>query len=374
MKPENNIDNLISMMKAGKTVSDVTYERDEAETFIPIIKALSSLPKASLPVAYREHRYAETLKPKSVFSNFVFLIRASTLPISIVAGLVLFVGTGYAAQNSIPGQNLFIVKKSIEQTSLIFTPEAQKPQARLALTEKRLAEAEQALTNPNTDPESAKAVLEELNEQAQNTFSDVRKIADNQDLSDSEVKILSTLDEITKKQEVLASTIEPTSEQITEIKDNATKDAKESNENINRLIATINEKALAELKDPNEVTISGGTISSISNARIVVERTSFIIDPKTIAVFKDDQPFELSKLTAKSKVTIVGTKSGNNITAKTITIIELPEIPVAGTVKGDATGTASTSTPTTTNPAEEPEQQPTTPPNNVNGTFIPEQP
>ncbi|MCC7356172.1 MAG: hypothetical protein IT410_00970 [Candidatus Doudnabacteria bacterium] len=374
MKPENNIDNLISMMKAGKTVSDITFERDEAEAFIPIIKTLSSLPKASLPVAYREHRYAEALKPKSFFKTLVFFVRASAVPISVVAGLVLFVGTGYAAQSSIPGQNLFIVKKSLEQTSLIFTPEAQKPQARLALTEKRLAEAEQVLTNPNNDPESTKAVLEELNEQAQNTFSDVRKIADTKDLSDSEVKILSSLDEITKKQEVLANTIQPTNEQITEIKDNATKDAKESNENINRLIATINEKTLAELKDPNEIAISGGTISSISNSRIIVERTSFIIDPKTIAIFKDDQPFELSKLTAKSKVTIVGTKTGNNITAKTITIIELLEIPVAGTVKGDATGITPTPTPANTDPKEEPEQQPTTPTNNVNGTFIPEQP
>lgn len=373
MKPENNIDNLIAMLKAGKTVSDITYERDEAEALIPVITALSSLPKASLPIAYKEHRYASALKPKSAFGNLVFLIRASTVPLSIVAGLVLFVGTGYAAQNSIPGQNLFIVKKSIEQTSLIFTPEAQKPQARLALTEKRLAEAQQVLTNPNNDPESTEAVLEELNEQAQSTFSDVRKIADTQDLSDSEVKILSTLDEITKKQEVLASTIEPTSDQITEIKDNATKDAQTSNDNINRLIATVNEKALADLKDPNEVTISGGTISSINNSRIVVERTNFIIDPKTIAIFKDDQPFELSKLTAKSKVTIVGTKTGNNITAKTITIIELLEIPVAGTVKGDTTSITPTTSPTE-NPSDEDNEPSEQPPNSVNGTFIPEQP
>ncbi len=377
MKPELTTENLISMLKTGRTVSDIASQQKESEMLIPVIQALANLPKATISQGYREHRYLNALKPKSFIGHLLFLVRASYIPLSVMAGLVLFVGTGYAAQNSIPGQNLFIVKKSFEQTSLIFTPEAQKPQARLALTEKRLAEAQKVLTDPNNDPESTKAVLKELNQQAQNTFSDVRKVADTQTLSPSEVGILSSLAEITKKQEVLASAIESTSDQVTEIKDNATKDAKNSNDNINRLIATVNEKALADLVDPNEVTILGGTISSISSARVIVERTTFTIDLKNIVVLKDDKPFELSKLTSKSKVTIVGTKIDNTIVAKKITILELPEVPVTGTVKGSTTGTTGTTPPLpedSEETLEEPEPAPTTPDNNVNGTFIPEQP
>ncbi len=389
MNPEDTLDNLIAELKAGKKVSGITRMRStetDTETFVPLLEALATLPKASLSAPYKEHRYAQALKPKSLLGAIGFFLRTAMIPLSVVAGLTLFISTGYAAQNSKPGQNLFFVKKSIEQTSLIFTPEAAKPQARLALTEKRLTEAEEVLANPNQDPETAKAALEELNQQAQHTFSDVRKVADTQDLSPSEVGILSSLAEITKKQEVLASTIESTSDQIEEIKKNATKDAQNSNDNIIKLIATVNERALADLKDPNEITISGGTVTSIDKTKIIVERTTFIIDQKNIIVLMDDQPFDLTQLKAKAKVSVIGTKTGTSITAKKIIILELVEAPAVGTVKGETTTTpATTPSPTTTTTTT-----PTTPsadtnntegtqpaepaPNTITGTFIPEQP
>jgi hypothetical protein len=297
------------------------------------------------------------------------MLRLGAMPAGIFAGIMVVSLTAYAANNSKPGQHLFAVKKSIEKTALVFTPENQQTQAKLALTEKRLLEATEILSSPNPDPKAAKAALNELSSQTNDTISDVKKVANNKNLSPAEVTVLNTLATITKKQEDLITSA-TTEDQTDETKAEATQQAKLASKDIRELIAAVNDKALANLAaDNDEVIISGGTITSIDKAKVTVEKTIFNIDPKTIIVEKGDETFDFAKLTLKTKITITGTKTDKGIQARKIVVIELPE---TGTVKGDSIKVNPIK-----KPVVEPIEETNTPPapnNNLTGTFIPEQP
>ncbi len=369
--PETILDESIEQLRTGSSVERVleNYQQDlpELEILMPVLTSLADLPIADVPTPMKQRRYAAALKPRSATELVLSFLKASALPAGILAGLATFVVTGYAANNSIPGQHLFTVKKSIERTSLVFTPENAKPQAKLAIIEKRLAEAQQALADPTTNPRNTKAALEELASETQATVSDVKKAADNNTLTSSDVEILNSLAEITKKQEDLTNENNPATDAIVETTAEVAKEAKIASEDIKKIIATVNDKVLASLTvDPNDITISGGLITSIDKSKVIVEKTIFTFDPNTIIIVKDDQSFDVNKLVTQTKVTISGTKTDKGIVVKKIIVLELPpEKP--GTVQG-----ATTTTTPIPEPTKEPEQptETPTPNNNVSGTYI----
>lgn len=374
--PETILDSIIDELRAGSPLERVLEKyqgkSEDIKELAPILSALSHLPKIDAPTPYRERRYAQQLQQRTLAQYIFGFFRGSALPLGIFAGVSAFILTGFAANSSTPGQHLFTVKKSFERTTLVFTPESQKPQARLALVEKRLADAEEVLANPNADPKNTEAALQELANQTQAILSDVKKAADTDTLSPENVDVLNSLAEITKKQEELSNSVKPTTESIAQTTAEVTKEAKLASADIKRLIATVNDKAIAALlTNPNDVTIVGGLVSAIDQAKITVEKTVFVYDPATVIVVHNDQPFDISLLTLKSKVTITGTKTEDAIMVRKIVVLDIPEpTPATGTVKG------RTTTPPPPAPEEEQpsESETLTPNNNVSGSFIPEQP
>lgn len=370
---DTTLNKIIEELRSGKRVEDILIEYKEIETevkeLIPLLISISEIPTVGAPIPNKRRDYLQELQPRSFLNNFYALFRATALPIGVMAGLLMFVATGFAANKSQPGQHLFTVKKSFERTSLIFTPEDEKGLARLAITEKRLAEAEQVLANPNSNPKSTTAALEELVSQTNETISDVQKVASSKQLGASEVSLLNSLAEITKKQEVLVNSIKPLTDSEAQSNAEVVKETKIASESIRELIATATEQTLANIPvDENKVIITGGTITSLDKTKIVVEKTTFTIDLKNLTILKDNKDFDYSKLTAKSKITISGTKSKTNILADKIIIVTLFD---QGAVKGETT----TKNEPSTTPLPTPKSDAPLPPNNtVNGGFIPEQP
>lgn len=368
---DTTLNKLIEELRSGKRVEDILIDHKDLEAeikeILPLLISISEIPTVGAPIPHKRRLYLQELQPKSIFHTFFSVFRATALPVGIMAGLLMFVATGFAANKSQPGQHLFTVKKSFERTSLIFTPEDEKGFARLAITEKRLAEAQKALANPNSDAKSTTAALEELVSQTNDTISDVQKVASSKQLGASEVSLLNSLAEITKKQEVLVNSIKPLTDSEAQSNAEVAKETKIASENIRELIATATEQTLANLPvDENQVTITGGTITSLDKTKIVVEKTTFIIDLKNLSVLRDNKDFDYSKLTAKSKITISGTKSKDSILANKIIIVTLFD---QGTVKGETI----IKTEPNTSPAPEP-NLPLPPNNTVSGGFIPEQP
>jgi hypothetical protein len=370
---ETILDKAIAELQNGVSLNSVIEHFPEFEHELqelePVLFSLANLPKAGVPRAEKQRRYILSPSRQTGFEWITSMLRLGAMPAGIFAGIMVVSLTAYAANNSKPGQHLFAVKKSIEKTALVFTPENQQTQAKLALTEKRLLEATEILSSPNPDPKAAKAALNELSSQTNDTISDVKKVANNKNLSPAEVTVLNTLATITKKQEDLITSA-TTEDQTDETKAEATQQAKLASKDIRELIAAVNDKALANLAaDNDEVIISGGTITSIDKAKVTVEKTIFNIDPKTIIVEKGDETFDFAKLTLKTKITITGTKTDKGIQARKIVVIELPE---TGTVKGDSIKVNPIK-----KPVVEPIEETNTPPapnNNLTGTFIPEQP
>lgn len=369
--PETILDTSIEELRNGRSVESVleahAEELPELADLLPMLSSLATLPKAGAPIPYKRHLYAEQLKPRSAFGKILSFLKASALPAGIIAGLSTFIITGYAANNSIPGQHLFTVKKSIERTTLVFTPESAKPQAKLAIIEKRLAEAQHALADPRTNPKNTQAALVELASQTQETLSDVKAAADNNTLTSADVDVLNSLAEITKIQENLTNDTNPATEEVAEITAEVAKEAKLASQEINRIIATVNDQTLASLNtDPNDITIAGGLITSIDKSKVIVEKTVFNFDPNKIIIVKDEQSFDINKLVAQTKVTISGTKTSTGIIVKKIIVLELPPLP-AGTVKGETTKPVEVIEPETEIPTEPETLEPN---NNVTGTFI----
>ena len=195
----------------------------------------------------------------------------------------------------------------------------------------------------------------------------MKAAADNNTLTSADVGVLNSLAEITKIQENLTNETNPATDAVAETTAEVAKEAKLASQEINRIIATVNDQAIASLNtDPNDITISGGLITSIDKSKVVVEKTVFTLDPNKIIIVKDEQSFDINKLVAKTKVTISGTKTTDGIIVKKIIVLELPPVP-AGTVKGQTTKPVETIKPEPISPTEPETLEPN---NNVTGTFI----
>lgn len=382
---ETIFDDVVHDLRGGASLEHVYAKypehAQELRSLAPLMHSLVYLPTVEAPRPIKQRRYLEALQPKSFSEIFANFVRVTIVPTSILAGIAVISVTAYAANNSKPGQHLFTVKRSIEQTTLALTPQDQKAQAKLLITEKRLEEATQILSSPNPDPEAAQAALSALTNQTKETFEDVKKAATNNDLSPADVTVLNTLAEISKKQAELITNAQPKSDSIARATADAAEQNKLASKDIQEFIAVVNDKALASLNnDPNTITVSNGTITAVDKTKVTVEKTVFTFGDKTSIIDKDGTILTVSALTIKSKVTITGTKADGVITAKKIVVMEVAD---TGNVKGDSTKTPSTTptqgttpkpdkTPDQTNPT--PDDTPLPPNNNVTGTLIYEQP
>lgn len=86
--------------------------------------------------------------------------------------LVIFLGTGYAAAHSLPGEPLYPMKRTIEQVELVLSPPEYRPTVRLKFTQRRLDELEKLVHTAASDTQVITAA-EEYSKAVQETVKDL---------------------------------------------------------------------------------------------------------------------------------------------------------------------------------------------------------
>jgi hypothetical protein len=313
----------------------------------------------------------------SLWLRAISILRFGAIPLSVV----MFALGGHtlirAAQDSLPQDNLYALKRAAEAVQVSFTKDSTKQATlQLELTHKRLKELRQATANHK--PEQEAAALNELKNQTQKTFATVPQIAAATALATNDSALLDELVQLNKDQKEVVSAIadKPQTETLA-LASTALETVKKNTETIAALVATVQEQALVDLD--NKVSLTGKAILNPDKSKIVVERTTFTIDQDTVILSPEGDTMTLADLVPLAKVNVVGSKTEQTIVAKVISLVE--PVPVVPSVKGAATAKPTTAKTAAPKPAPTPKPDPveeqTAPdenPNPVHGGFIPEPP
>lgn len=359
--PDNIVTESLERLRQGEDAFSVSQSYgDYANELLPLLQiadAIKQIPKQQLPTPHKQFRFAETHTMPYVLGRFFSLFRVAVIPISLV--LILFGGhfVVQAAEHSLPGDLLYSLKRASETAQLNLTfDQQQKANLHVELTQKRLNEVKQAFDTKN--PETEAAAIAALKDQAEKTFAKVPQVAVANALTNKNQDLLNNLVAINKEQKSVLTSINATDD-ASSVTTTALNVVKENSKTLAKIIATVNEQTLADL--PNKISITGD-ISSLKDNKITVEKNTFLINDQTFITNVDgSQLDDLIDLTGH--VTIVGTKSGQGLIAKQISMLA-PETTPTATVPTPTKTDAITPTvkgTVTTKPSIEPAKVPPTP-------------
>lgn len=375
------LDQALEMLQKGRSKEEVLlsfkeYEK-ELSPLLDLSLCLFTIPKNIAPEPAMQRKYI-SLPTKNFWLTWIHVSKFAGVSMSLVLLLSAFTFTTVASLRSNPGQVLFSVKKTAEKVQLILAyNQEQKANLQIKITQKRLNEAREIFSNPDSNIKQEQAALKELSDQTSNTVIAINSVTKNNPQSDKNHPLLSTLENITKDQQSLLSEIKPNSE----VKIEANSAQQTLNENSAKITeikhfvsVASNEQALAKLgTNPNSVIVSG-EITQISKTELTVEKTNFEINAQTIIKDAEGKNITLTDLKLKNKINVVGIKNDKEITAVQISITPIPE----GIVKGSSTSTITTineKPATATNSSIQKIAEPVAPdPNEASGSFIIEDP
>lgn len=326
-----------------------------------IVEMLSTIPKAKVPNPTRQYRFAHQ-KVGLVQSIVQFFTNNKLVTFAAVFAFML-VGTYsviQSAENSLPGQRLYSIKRASEEARINLTFNKEKAaNLHLALAEKRLEETKRVIES--NDPELEAAAITALTNQTEKTLEAVSQIATTKAVSENDTTLLSNLVAINKQQKTVLESASK-SEQSKETAAVALTATKQANKAIAMIIATVNEQILLDL--PNKISITGD-ITSYTKSKLVIEKNTFTVNDQTILLDESGDIVEkFDKL--EGKITVIGTKENNNLIAKKIIIIDgLASVtPAQPQVKGAVTAPKPDAKPTPTinpTPAPQPAENTTEP-------------
>lgn len=366
-------DQALSMLKKGASEQQVLAKfSDSANELSPLLKTTSqflAVPKNIVPTPLMQRKYIkETPKAFYHLSRFATF----TLVVSfIVSGVV---ATGFAANQSSPGEALFAVKKTTEKLPLVFAiSQDARASLEVHLTEKRFLEAQMILNDPSKNEEQKTAVLNELASQTSVAVLEVSQATKDNPNSESNQPLLSSLDKISKQQQELIKQIEPDSP-ITVAASKALETLNETPAQISEIKNTVavadSDQALAVLGSKPDSVVVLGQITKIEDKQITVEKTVFTLTSETTIQNLRGASFSRSDLSKNLRVSVSGTKDKNNVlTATSIVITQ------TGVVESETTTNTSSTPiiePTRTPEAETPPTQ--TDANNASASYILEDP
>lgn len=365
----------LEMLSQGKTEQEIlAHFKDAQKELAPLLQIsalLNNIPVNPVPTPFMQRKY-EALTKKSLWLGFVHISRFAAVSVGLSLLTAGLVATGFAADQSAPGEALFAVKKTTEKIQLVL---AQNQNARASLeikiAQKRLQEAQAVLNNPSSDPELKTAVINELASQTKTAVEKVNTITTTNPTLDNNEPLLSSLDSITKEQQGLLKQIEQNSE-VKILATKALESLSESSAQISEIKSKVavadSEQTLAALNANQNSTVIVGEITKIDSKKITVEKTEFLLTKNTYIQNSEGQKLELTDLTKGQRVSVTGVKDDlNNITASFVVINQSNN----GAVESASTTKPSTIEPTPTPALEKVEE---TDPNITTGGFILEDP
>ncbi len=394
MNQEDILDKAISQMKKGNTVSQAFGNGEMADPELATIAAmLSSLPIQPVPQPALRRSYAKMAERAQSFFAMFYFHRHAAFALGMLLIITLGSTTVYGAATSVPGEKLFALKKGAEQLRVKFeSDELEKANLQMAITKKRLAEAEKIINSESKNPQQEIAALNELANQSRSTIEQVETAAKNNQLQETNHPVIASLEAMNKEQQAFITQLPPEKDSIKTAAANILESTKENESKVAHIktivevVAASKEQTLITLSpDPNSILVSG-TVDASSKEKLTVEKNTFLVTPET--VFKDSAGRVLATTTLAIglKVTVHGQKDDNKLIATQVGILAIPgqiepEPKVQGTSTQSSLGKTST-TPVTTKkiepqPSTTPENLETEPPvdeNPARALFIPEDP
>ncbi len=358
---ENILEQALRQLANGESLDNVvnqfattSEQKTELTSTLQIAQLLSSVPKANVPSPTKQYRYTQKV---SAFKQFAQIFASHKLAIFASAFVMIFAGGFsllHAAENSLPGDKLYGVKLIGEEARLNLTFDKDKvANMHLALAEKRLDETKRVIAI--NDPAQEAVAIAALTTQTEKTFNAVSEIATAKAVSQNDSRLLDNLVAINKEQKSVLQTASK-SENTKESAEVALSATKETDKNLAKIIATVNEQSLLDL--PNKISVTG-TINSYSKNKLVVEKSVFIINDATVVISSTGEMIIDHFDKIDGKVTVIGTKNNDSVLAKKIIIIDgstsiasntTDKPQTKGEVKGVTTTIKPDVKPTITNP------------------------
>lgn len=370
------LDRAIQLLAEGKSVEFIVkqfpkFEHELLET-LPIVTAFNAMPHKAVPRPTPRHSYARTSWSWFTFTEFLTAYKFAFAPLLLLAVLASGFTLNKASENSLPGQVLYSIKSAKERAQVTLTFDQKKlATLHMELSQKRLEEVKRAIETNN--PEQEVAALNNLTEQTEKTLDAISQIATDPNSSQENHELIDNLVAINKEQKSLIQAATESSD----TKEEATialTESKETDINLAKLIATVNEQTLMDL--PNKISVTGIVIT-ITDAKVTVEKNTFSLNNDTVIVSTTGEITTATDI--KGKISVIGTTDNNTLVAKKIIIID-PDAKVEASstvstpqVKGRVTTTPSGLPPKpAVIPSPETDDETITPPTEAYGGFIAE--
>lgn len=383
----------LELLESGKSAGEVLLEfaeyKDQLAPLLEISETLFAMPKNQVPEPARQRKYA--LAPSKTFwLAWIHVSKLAAVSMSLMLILSATAVAGYATIKSGPGQALFKIKKLAEQSqSLLAFNENQKADIQIAITQKRLSEAQEILKNPSAgNLQQEQAALSELADQTTSAVASVDAAAKTNPKTSG--PLLSSLKNIADQQQNLLTSLKP-DVALKAAANSALLSLSQTSEQISQLqestAATGTDQTLAQLTANPDSVVVLGNLTSITKTQITVEKTTFTFNAQTKIEDNSGNPVKAESLLINTKVNIIGIKSQNSLLAQEI--LETSAAAGQGEVKGavtstqdiTATGTASSTLTTikkspteNSGPKSTASAAPAPDPNTASASFIMEPP
>ncbi len=312
------LDKAIAEIRNGAEISAVVSNypvevQSELQAMLEIFALATSLPRKAVPTPAKRRLYLQH-QPKafSIASLFESLRLA---PIAMGAFLLVLTGTAYAAQSSLPGEKLFVVKKSYEslQVKLATNPE-KRADLQLQIAAQRFEDAQKVLANDSNE-DSKKQAIEELNQQTVVALNDIKSSAVS--ISNNNPDLVKKAEDLTKNQSSLVATADPKIVDSTALK--KTQESKIALKDIKTLIAAANEESGATIAPVTKITLSG-PITAVKDNTITMAKNQFVVDSETIIATNENHPLTLADLSVGQQISIEAKVSAGKNIAEVITV------------------------------------------------------
>lgn len=353
--------------------------QEELVSLLSIAQTGMSIPKLEAPAPYKSFRFKDEVAASKGFMEWFAYFRVAVIPIALVVVLLGGRTIVTATENSLPGDKLYSLKRATENAQLKLTNDQDKVASlHVEFMQKRIDEVKKAADSGDQDTETL--AIAELKSQTEKTFAEAGPVATANAISKQDPTLLEDLVAINQQQkDVLADLSENgDNSEAKMIASTALEETKKTDLTLAKIIATVNDQALADM--PNRVSVTG-TITFYNGVNITVEKNVFTINERTAVTGIDGQ--SVASLTDDAKiisgrVTIIGTRVENGtLVAKQILLLAADTNTTEdGTVKGVTTPTIKPVTKPIVKPTD-----PTTPieptppavdPTQAQGSFITE--
>ncbi|HMR55371.1 MAG TPA: DUF5667 domain-containing protein [Candidatus Doudnabacteria bacterium] len=339
LSPDDILDQALARLDQGESIESIAqhFQSEELVEILKLAQTLNSIPISKAPVPTMRYSYAQKVGMWQKLVNAFQTYKLATIPLAFAMLVIGGYGTIQASEDSLPGDRLYGVKISTEQLRLKLTLDNEKKaEIHFELAKKRLSETKQVIALSNPDQEAN--ALDALAKQTEKTFEVTSQLAAAK-ASQNDSSLLENLVALNKEKKTVieSAAILPDGEKLAQ----ALNTIKETDKNLARLIAAVNEQSLLDL--PNKISVTG-IISGRSKSSIVVEKNDFIVNPATIMMSQDGEPItDLENL--NGKIAVIGTRENNSLLAKKIIVIDpLAVLPTTNPSTASVRG-ATTSTP-----------------------------